>query len=111
MKRKQGSRILTPAMTDSYSRAELYAVFENEVFGKSKEMDISMLRETLRHLDDRDDADIAPHKDYTWNKIMQHIKEMNCPFVLGMTKRRFAVMVAVLILLITTVSLAITFYR
>lgn len=109
MKKRQGLRILSPAMSDSYSNTELYTVFENEVFANPKEMDTSMLRETLRHLDDRDDADVAPHKDYTWKKIIQRIQEMNHPFVLGMTKKRFAILMAVLILLITTVALAFTF--
>ncbi len=75
MKKYQGLRILSPSMNDSYSLAELYVAFENEVFAKSKEMDISMLRETLRHMDDRPDDEVAPRASWVWQRILQKLQE------------------------------------
>lgn len=109
MKKKMILRTLGASMNDSYSIIELYSVFESEVFSKPKKMDVSLIRETARAMDDRDDEVIAPHKDYVWQKIWQSIQDRERPFRLGMTKKRFAIIVTVLVLLITAVALAITF--
>lgn len=91
LKKYQGLRILSPSMNDSYSRAELYAAFENEVFAKSKEMDISMLRETLRHMDDRPNDEVATHASWVWQRILQKLQEERKVFALGLMRRGFAI--------------------
>ena len=110
MKERTALRMLNVSMDDSYSTIELYSAFKNEVFSEPKEMDVSLIRETTRTLDDRNDEDVAPHKDYVWQKIRQRIQDCRRSFVLGMPKRRFAILVAVLIMLITAVALAFTFF-
>ena len=107
MKKYQGLRILSPSMNDSYSRAELYVAFENEVFAKSKEMDISMLRETLRHMDDRPDDEVAPRASWVWQRILQKLQEERKVFALGLTRRGFAILVAIMILLLAMTALAV----
>ena len=107
MKKYQGLRILSSSMNDSYSRAELYVAFENEVFAKSKEMDISMLRETLRHMDDRPDDEVAPRASWVWQRILQKLQEERKVFALGLTRRGFAILVAIMILLLAMTALAV----
>ena len=44
-------RPLGTAMNDQYSARELYAAFERQAFARAKEMDVPLLRETLRALE------------------------------------------------------------
>ena len=109
MYKKMTLRMLSTSMNDSYSTAELYTTFKKLVFCKPKEMDTSLIRETVLCLDDREDDVLAPHKDYVWYKIKQRILANQHPLIFGIPKRRFAILVAVLIMLITAVALAFTF--
>ena len=68
MNKKIVLRSLDSSMNDSYSTAELYAVFESQVFGKAKSMDVPLLRETVKALDDRMDSEVAPHQVIVWQK-------------------------------------------
>ncbi|MBR4539710.1 MAG: hypothetical protein IKO52_12845 [Clostridia bacterium] len=108
MNKKMVLRPLDVAMNDSYSTAELYAVFESQVFGKSKSMDVPLLRETVKALDDRMDDEVAPHKEFVWQKIVHRILNMQQPFVLGLSRKGFAILIVALVLLITTIALALT---
>ncbi len=108
MNKKMVLRPLDAAMNDSYSTAELYTVFESQVFSKSKSMDLSLLTETVKALDDRMDGEVAPHKEFVWQKIVHRILNIQRPFALGLSRKDFAILVAALVLLITTVALALT---
>ena len=108
MNKKIVLRSLDASMNDSYSTAELYAVFESQVFGKAKSMDVPLLTETVKALDDRTDGEAAPHKEFVWQKIVHRILNMQRPFALGLSRKGFAILVAALVLLITTVALALT---
>ncbi|MBQ9264595.1 MAG: hypothetical protein IJ189_10395 [Clostridia bacterium] len=107
MKKKMNLRPLDVAMNDSYSTAELYAVFESQVFSKSKSMDVPLLMETVKALDDRMDGEAAPHKNYVWQKIVHRILNMQRPFALGLSRKGFAILVVVLMMLLTGVALAL----
>ena len=108
MNKKMVLRPLDAAMNDSYSTAELYAVFESQVFSKSKSMDVPLLRETVKALDDRMDSEVAPHQVIVWQKIVHRILNMQRPFALGLSRKGFAILVVVLMLLLTGVALALT---
>jgi len=108
MNKKMVLRPLDAAMNDSYSTAELYAVFESQVFSKPKFMDVPLLTETVKALDDRMDGEVAPHQLIVWQKIVHRILNMQRPFALGLSRKGFAILVAALVLLITTVALALT---
>ncbi|MBQ8135887.1 MAG: hypothetical protein IJ174_00435, partial [Clostridia bacterium] len=108
MNKKMVLRPLDAAMNDSYSTAELYAVFESQVFSKPKFMDVPLLTETVKALDDRMDGEAAPHQLIVWQKIVHRILNMQRPFALGLSRKGFAILVAALVLLITTVALALT---
>lgn len=108
MKKKTILRQLNASMNDSYSTAELYSAFKSEIFSKPKTMDIALIRETSYSLDDRDDGEVAPHKNYVWQKIRQRIQNYQSSFVLGMPRKRFVILIAAVIMLIATVTLAVT---
>ena len=97
-------RQLHPVMDDSYSTGELYAVFKDQAFRKSKMMDIVLLSETLRAMDDRPDEEAAPHKEQIWQQICNRIGEMRKPVALGLTRRAIAVLAIILVLLLTGVA-------
>lgn len=107
MRKNQSLRVLGLSMSDSYSSEELYAVFENEVFSAAKEMDISMLKETLKHIDDRPDEEVAPRKWWVWQQIQQKIQEEKKVFTLGLTRRKFAILLASILLLLAITALAV----
>lgn len=100
-------RPLGTAMNDQYSARELYAAFERQAFARAKEMDVPLLRETLRALDDREDALAAPHADRVWQRILQRIRAAKA-YPWGLTRRGFALLVAALILLLAAVALAVS---
>ena len=100
-------RSLDTAMNDSYSVSELYAVFKNVIFSKPKAIDVSLLREIAFALDERSDSDIAPHKEYVWQKTIQRIMDMRCHFAFGLSRKKFAILVIALIILLASVALAL----
>lgn len=108
MNKKMVLRPLDAAMNDSYSTAELYAVFESQVFSKSKSMDVPLLTETVKALDDRMDGEVAPHQVIVWQKIVHRILNIQRPFALGLSRKGFAILVVALMLLLTGVALALT---
>lgn len=75
MKRKTILRPLRPGMDDCYTRAELYAVFAEQVFRGAKRMDAALLAETARALDDRPDEEAAPHRELVWRRITARLAE------------------------------------
>ena len=97
-------RPLHSVMDDSYSAGELYAVFKDQAFRKSKMMDIVLLSETLRAMDDRPDEEVAPHKEQIWQQVSNRIEEMRKPVALGLTRRAIAVLAIILVLLLTGVA-------
>lgn len=107
MKERMSLRPLNAALNDCYSTAELYATFENQVFKNSKLMDVSLLRETVQALDDRDDEQVAPHFALVWQKIQHHIEESQHSLMFGLPRKRFVLLVAVLLLLISSVAFAV----
>ncbi len=108
MNKKIVLRSLDASMNDSYSTAELYAVFESQVFGKAKSMDVPLLTETVKALDDGMDGEVAPHQVIVWQKIVHRILNMQRPFALGLSRKGFAILVAALMLLLMGVALALT---
>lgn len=108
MNKKIVLRSLDASMNDSYSTAELYAVFESQVFGKAKSMDVPLLTETVKALDDRMDGEVAPHQLIVWQKIVHHILNIQHPFALGLSRKGFAILAVALMLLLTGVALALT---
>ena len=87
MKKKTTIRPLGAAMNDSYSTAELYAVFESQVFSKPRKMDVSLLRETACAMDERPDGEVAPHQVIVWQKIVHRILNIQRPFTLGLSRK------------------------
>lgn len=107
MRKKGRLRPLDAGMYDSYTDAELRAAFEGQVFGSASAMDVPLLRETLWAMDDRADAEAAPHAQLVWQQLMRRIQRASKPCLLGLTRRGFAVLVAALILLTAAAALAI----
>jgi len=108
MNKEMELRPLTASMNDSYSTTELYTVFESQVFGKAKSMDVPLLLETVKALDDRMDGEAAPHQGIVWQKIVHRILNIQRPFALGLNRKGFAILVVALALLLSTVALALT---
>ena len=104
MKTNISLRPLHSAMNDSYSENELYTVFENLIFRRSEDMDIALLSETLRAIDDRPDEEAAPHKDQVWKLVSYRIAEYQRPVALGLTRRAIAILAIILVLLLTSVA-------
>lgn len=105
MKTKPSSlRPLDSPMNDSYTASELYSVFENQFFLRSEDMDIALLSETLRAIDDRPDEVAAPHKDRVWQQVSNRIAEAQRPVALGLTRRAIAILAIILALLLTGVA-------
>ena len=104
MKTDFSLRPLHSAMNDSYSENELYIVFENQIFRRSEDMDIALLSETLRAIDDRPDEEAAPHKDQVWKLVSCRIAEYQRPVALGLTRRAIAILAIILALLLTGVA-------
>lgn len=74
MKRKTVLRPLGAGMQDTYTKAELLAVCEGELFTRAKRMDALLLKEALHALDERPDAEAAPHQSIVWAKIRARIQ-------------------------------------
>ncbi len=104
MKTEISLRPLNSAMNDSYTANELYSVFENQILCRSEDMDIVLLSETLRAIDDRPDDEAAPHKGQIWKQISTQIAESQRPLVLGLTRRAIAILTIILVLLLTGVA-------
>ncbi len=111
MKKKMKLRPLRPAMNDSYTVHELYSVFEHEVFCSSREIDIALLDETVRALDERPDEEAAPHRDQVWEQITQRMETAR-PSVFAVPKRRaIAFLLILLILFLTGFALGMIDWR
>ena len=67
-------------------------------------MDIALLSETLRAIDDRPDEVAAPHKDRVWQQVSNRIAEAQRPVALGLTRRAIAILAIILALLLTGVA-------
>lgn len=96
-KRKMVLRPLGVGLGDCYSRSELVALCEQELFASGKRMDTKLLLETLRALDDRPDEEVAPHGTVVWAKIQQRIRPVARA---KMPRGKFAILVAVILLLL-----------
>lgn len=106
MNKKKAMRPLDAAMNDSYSTAELYAAFENEVFSKPRRMDVALLREIVYSLLDQPETEAAPHKETVWEKITDRIQASRRPFALGLSRKKLIILAIALILLLTGAALA-----
>lgn len=109
MKKRTALRMLNDSMNDSYTIAELYAVFEGEVFSNPKDMDVGLIKETIFALDGRENEEVAPHMGYVWQMILQRIQKQPKSSALRIPKRRLVVLVVILIVLLTAIALAFTY--
>ena len=107
MRKEKLLRPLRSVMNDSYSLKELCSVFEDQVFLKAKEMDIPLLNETVRALDDHSDEEAAPHQNSVWLKVSSRILEEQRPAVFGLTRRTIAILVIVLAILLTGAAMGV----
>lgn len=105
MKKTPVFRMLRSDMNDFYSSQELYALCREQLFAKAKRMDVSLLRETLRSIDDRPDDEVAPHMDFVWNKIQRRIHEPTKRTIVG--RRMIAIVLTVVLLMMAVTALAI----
>lgn len=62
-------RPLGASMDDLYTKHELLAICETELFARAKHMDTALLAEALGALDDRPDEEVAPHRTDVWTRI------------------------------------------
>ena len=90
-------RPISAGLEDTYTRAELLDACERQLFAKARRMDIPLLLEILRALDDRPDGAAAPHRDDIWRAICRAIRpeaRVRAP------RRRFALAAALILLLL-----------
>ena len=107
MRKEKLLRPLRSAMNDSYSIKELYSVFEDQVFSKAKKMDISLLNETVRALDEHSDEEAAPHQNMVWLQVSSKVLKQQQPVALGLTRHAIAILVIILMILLTSVAIGI----
>ena len=81
MKKPVFVRPLKIDMNDHYSTAELYSVFQEQVFRKAGEIDVPLLRETTMAIDDRPDDEVAPNRSIVWQRIEIRRRELQKSFV------------------------------
>ena len=103
MKKALKLRPLEERMNDSYTPAELYAAFRDQVFRRGRNMDVALLRETVLALDDSP----VPSGDAIWEDLQAKIANLRRR-VFGLTRRGMAVLVTALVLLLTAVALAVS---
>ena len=82
MKKALKLRPLEERMNDSYTTAELYAVFRDQVFRRGRDMDVALLRETVLALDDGP----IPSGDAIWEDLQAKIANLRRR-VFGLTRR------------------------
>ena len=82
-------------------------MFEDQVFSKAKEMDVSLLNETVRALDDHTDEEAAPHQSRVWQQVTSKVQKQRQLFGLSIRRRTMIVLVIVLALLLTSAALGI----
>lgn len=66
-------RPLTRDMHDQYTRGELMNMLRAEAFAPAGRMDVSLLQETLRALDERPDDEAAPHQALVWADVQTRL--------------------------------------
>ena len=99
-------RPLRSVMNDSYSIKELYSVFEDQVFSKAKKIDISLLNETVRALDEHSDEEAAPHQNRVWLQVSSKVQAQQ-PVVLGLTRHAIAILIIILTILLAGVAIGV----
>lgn len=67
-------RPIGAGLEDAYTRAELLDACERQLFAKARRMDVPLLLELLRALDDRPDEEAAPHRDAVWRAVRRGIR-------------------------------------
>ena len=100
-------RPLSKDMNDHYSDAELYTVFQEQVFKKAGEIDVPLLYETVKAIDDRPDNEVAPNRSIIWQRIEANRKPSGDPLILGHSKKTVAVAVILMALLLAGFALAL----
>ena len=103
MKKAFAFRPLEERMNDSYTMAELYAAFRDQVFRPSRKMDVPLLRETALALDDSP----VPPSEPVWAALQAKIALLPRR-AFGLSRRGMAVLVTALVLLLTAVALAVS---
>jgi len=97
---KHAREILRPIgaeLEDAYTQAELLDACERQLFAKGRRMDVPLLLEILRALDDRPDEEAAPHRDAVWRDVCRDIRPEARARSL---RRRFALTAALIFLLL-----------
>lgn len=95
------TRILRPigaALEDAYTRAELLDACERQLFAKARRMDVPLLLELLRALDDRPDEEVAPHRDAIWEAVCRGIRPAAARA--RVARRRASLAIALILLLL-----------
>ena len=96
---KHVPRPLSAGMQDTYTRSELLAICEGELFTKVKRIDTALLQEALYALDERPDEEAAPHRSLVWSKIIARIH-----IPVRVPKRRPALILVLILLLLALVG-------
>ena len=99
MKKPVFVRPLKIDMNDHYSTAELYSVFQEQVFRKAGEIDVPLLRETTMAIDDRPDDEVAPNRSIVWQRIEIRRRELQKSFVGKYSRKTIALAVILMVLL------------
>ncbi|MEG1776625.1 MAG: hypothetical protein RR367_08960 [Clostridia bacterium] len=95
-------RPLSASMNDLYTKRELLAICEAELFARAKHMDTALLTEALDALDDRADEEAAPHRADVWAKLCGQAK--SC---IRKPKQKIAVSLAFILLLIALAGMGL----
>lgn len=71
---RESLRPIGAGLEDAYTQAELLDACERQLFAKARRMDVPLLQEILRALDDRPDEAVAPHRDAVWKAVCRGIR-------------------------------------
>ena len=82
-------------------------MFEDQVFSKAKKMDVSLLNETVRALDEHSDEEAAPHQNRVWLQVSSKVLEQQKPVVLGLTRHAVAILIIILTILLAGVAIGV----
>ena len=107
MKKPVFVRPLKIDMNDHYSTAELYSVFQEQVFRKAGEIDVPLLRETTMAIDDRPDDEVAPNRSIVWQRIEIRRRELQKSFVGKYSRKTIALAVILMVLLLAGLAFAL----
>ncbi len=99
---KHRLRPLGAGMQDTYTRGELLALCKSVLFTRARRMDTTLLSEALHALDERPDAEAAPHQSLVWTKIIARIQTP-----VRVPGRRLALTLALIVLLLTLVGVGL----